>query len=149
MRFYVCREGSRHALASERVALLRDREIARGFDRPKTFVSFASAVGARRDELMTLLNRLRNQGKRIAGYGASGRANTMIQYCGIDHSHLEYIIDDAPAKSGYYTPGSHFLIHSRAILDAPDPRITCWSSRGVFSMKWPADAISISSRGGD
>ena len=121
MRFYVCRENSRHALATERVTLLRDREIARGFDRPETFVRFASEVAARRDELMTLLNRLRSQGKRIAGYGASGRANTMIQYCGINHSHLEYMIDDAPAKAGYYTPGSHFLIRPSAILDQPDP----------------------------
>ena len=56
--------------------------------------------------------RLRKAGKRVAGYGASGRANTIIQYCGIGHEHMEYMIDDAPAKWGYYTPGSHFEIRS-------------------------------------
>ncbi|MBL0189753.1 MAG: hypothetical protein IPP97_28880 [Candidatus Obscuribacter sp.] len=56
------------------------------------------------------------------GYGASGRANTIIQYCGINHDHIELMIDDAPAKSGYYTPGSHFLIKSNEALktDPPD-----------------------------
>ena len=67
-------------------------------------------------ELITLLNKLRRQGHTIAGYGASGRANTMIQYCGINHDHLDYIIDDSPAKVGFYTPGSHFEICTNSIL---------------------------------
>jgi len=121
MRFYVCKEGSRWAQESEQVKVLREQEIARGFNLPETFLRFASDVAASRDKLMKLLDRLRSQNKRIAGYGASGRANTMIQYCGIDHSYLEYMIDDAPAKAGYYTPGSHFLIQPSAILEQPDP----------------------------
>jgi hypothetical protein len=64
---------------------------------------------------------LRSQGHRIAGYGASGRANTMIQYCGIDRDHLDYMIDDAPAKTGFYTPKSHFEIFPSSILDRGDP----------------------------
>jgi len=63
---------------------------------------------------------LKADGRTIAGYGASGRANTMIQYCGISHRHLEYMIDDAPAKAGFYTPGSHFVIHPSSILDQPN-----------------------------
>ena len=70
---------------------------------------------------MALLNELKDAGHTIAGYGASGRANTIIQYCGIDHRHLDYMIDDAPAKSGFYTPGSHFKIHPSSVLDQPDP----------------------------
>jgi hypothetical protein len=72
---------------------------------------------------MELLRTLKANGKRIAGYGASGRANAMIQYCGITSEILDYMIDDAQAKSGYFTPGSHFLIHPSNILlteNAPD-----------------------------
>ena len=65
---------------------------------------------------MDLLTRLRSKGRTIAGYGASGRANTIIQYCGIGRDHLEYMIDDAPAKHGYSTPGSHLLIRSNEVL---------------------------------
>ena len=71
--------------------------------------------------LMDLLNKLKKEGYTIAGFGASGRANTMIQYCGINHSHLDYMIDDAPAKAGFFTPGSHFEIHPSSILNQPNP----------------------------
>jgi hypothetical protein len=124
MRFYVCKKGSRHGQSvSPAVLSLREEELANGFDKPETFRRFAADVAERKAELMSLLGKLKKDGKRVAGYGASGRANTMIQYCGIDHSLMEYVIDDAPAKQGYYTPGSHFLVRSSAVLqdtDAPD-----------------------------
>jgi methylation protein EvaC len=70
--------------------------------------------------LVELLERLRKKGRTIAGYGASGRANTMIQYCGITQHHLRYMVDDAPAKAGFFTPGSHFLIRgNEALRDEP------------------------------
>jgi methylation protein EvaC len=71
---------------------------------------------------MTLLEGLSNKGRRVAGYGASGRANTIIQYCGITKEHLDYMIDDAPAKQGLYTPGSHLPIRNNEALkkDKPD-----------------------------
>lgn len=122
MRFYVCKKGSKHAATvSPAVEALKREELAQGFNRRETFLRFASNVADRKAKLMELLNRLRAEDKTVAGYGASGRANTMIQYCGIDHRHLEYMIDDAPAKAEYFTPGSHFVIHPSAILDDPDP----------------------------
>ena len=122
IRFYACKKGSKHAVTvSPPVTVLRRRRAAQGFNRPETFARFAADVAERKAQLMALLNRLRADGKRVAGYGASGRANTMIQYCGIDHSHMEYMIDDAPAKAGFYTPGSHFLIHPSTILQQESP----------------------------
>jgi SAM-dependent methyltransferase len=122
MRFYVCKKESAHARSvSPAVTKLRDEELANGFDRAETFRRFAADVAERKADLMALLERLRRDGKRVAGYGASGRANTMIQYCGIDYSLLEYVIDDAPAKQGFYTPGSHFLVRSSAVLEKDPP----------------------------
>lgn len=124
MRYYVCKKGSRHAASvTPRVEALRAQEHADGFDRLDTFLRFAAGVADRRAKLMELLDRIRAEGKTVAGYGASGRANTMIQYCGIDHRYMKYMIDDAPAKAGFYTPGSHFVIHPSSILEqdsAPD-----------------------------
>ena len=54
-----------------------------------TFIRFAGQVAEHKAKLMGLLKRLKGEGHTIAGYGASGRANTMIQYCGIDHRHLD------------------------------------------------------------
>jgi hypothetical protein len=121
MRFYVCKNGSKHSAAVSPAAIaLEVDELAKRFNHRDTFIKFAGLVADHKAQLMGLLGRLKQQGHTIAGYGASGRANTMIQYCGIDHRHLDYMIDDAPAKSGFYTPGSHFEIHPSAILDRPD-----------------------------
>ena len=118
MRFYVCKKGSKYSSSvSEAVILLEENEKSKCFDQYKTFQNFYFNVNIHRVELITLLNKLRRQGHTIAGYGASGRANTMIQYCGINHDHLDYIIDDSPAKVGLYTPGSHFEICTNSILN--------------------------------
>ena len=71
---------------------------------------------------MDLLNKLKLDGKNIVGYGASGRANTMIQYCGIDSNLIDYMVDDSKAKQGFYTPGSRLEIRSNESLynDPPD-----------------------------
>jgi methylation protein EvaC len=122
IRFYTCKKGSRHSVSvSPAVTALEAEERARGFDRYETFLQFSNTVAGHRDRLVELLRELRGQGKRIAGYGASGRANTMIQYCGINRDHLDYMIDDAPAKTGFYTPKSHFEIFPSSILDRGDP----------------------------
>ena len=122
-RFYVCKINSIHAKdISYRVTLLREEELELGYHLPSTYSKFANKVKERRENLMQVLGKLKKGGKKIAGYGASGRANTIIQFCGINHEHIDYIIDDAPAKTGYYTPGSHFKIKTNQALvdDRPD-----------------------------
>jgi methylation protein EvaC len=122
IRFYTCKKGSKHSgSVSPAVEALEAKERARGFDRYETFLEFSNIVAGHRDRLIELLGELRRQGKRIAGYGASGRANTIIQYCGISHDHLDYMIDDAPAKAGFYTPKSHFEIFPSSVLDCDSP----------------------------
>jgi methylation protein EvaC len=122
IRFYACKRGSKHARSvSPAVKALEAQERARGFDRYETFLKFSDRVAAHRARLLDVLSELRNQGCRVAGYGASGRANTMIQYCGIGHDHMDYMIDDAPAKVGFYTPRSHFEIVPNSILDGDSP----------------------------
>ncbi|HEU0013674.1 MAG TPA: class I SAM-dependent methyltransferase, partial [Longimicrobium sp.] len=119
MRFYVRHAG--HPV-SPAVEELRQAERSRGYDRLETFTTYADRVAGRRADLLALLRRLAGEGKRVAGYGASGRANTIIQYCGIGHDLMEYVVDDAPYKQGLYTPGSHFRIRPGTALqeDRPD-----------------------------
>lgn len=121
MRFYICNKSSYHsARISDRVSTLADEERAKGFDKFESYKRFSEMVAEHRDRLLSLLDKLKQSRNRIAGYGASGRANTMIQYCGINHTHLDYVIDDAPAKIGYFTPGSHFEVVSSSVLSRPD-----------------------------
>lgn len=63
-----------------------------------------------KNDLITILKNLKKSNKKIVGYGASGRATTIMNYCKIGKIYLDYVIDDAPAKKGLYTPGTHLKI---------------------------------------
>jgi methylation protein EvaC len=122
MRFYVCKKNGRHSRAvSESVKILEAQERSFGYDQFETFRCFAATVANHRLELLELLQKLRSRGHTIAGYGASGRANTILQYCGLGQEYLDYMIDDAPAKMGFYTPGSHLQIYPSTILAQGNP----------------------------
>jgi SAM-dependent methyltransferase len=131
MRYYVCKKDSVYSKnISTRVELLRKEEFAIGYDKPETYQDFAKRVQLTRKKLTDVLDSLCKKGRTIAGYGASGRANTIIQYCNIDKSYINYMIDDAPAKKGFYTPGSHLEIFSNDILRINPPDyllIFAWS----------------------
>ena len=119
MRFYVRTIGQRKEPVSSGVQALRERERALGLDQFETYATFAQRVHRSRTELLELLEQLKRQGKRIIGYGASGRATTIMNFCGIDVRFLDYVVDDAPAKQGFYTPGTHLLIKPWAATDTP------------------------------
>lgn len=124
LRFYVSKKHSKHALTvSDAVKLLVEEERTKGYDKFWSFQEFANDVATTKKDLIFLLKKLKSEGKTVAGYGASGRANTMIQYCEITEDLVSYMIDDAPAKTGFFTPGSHLEIFPSSILlgkDAPD-----------------------------
>lgn len=110
IRYYVRNIGEREEPISNAVRELKEYEQSRRLDSLSTYVKFAEDVQEARQNLVTTLEELKKRNKRIVGYGASGRATTLMSYCGIDSRFLDYVIDDAPAKQGHYTPGTHLLI---------------------------------------
>ncbi len=131
MRYYVKNKGKLlDKKTSLKITNLQKSEYQKGYNISNTFLNYAKDVDITRINLMSLLKELKNNGKSIIGYGASGRANTLIQYCNIDNGLLDYIVDDAPMKQGYYTPGSHLEIKSRESLEEKIPDyilIFAWS----------------------
>lgn len=122
IRYYAAKKESIHAEnISPEVVELRNKEKALGYDKPEAYSKFAKKVKEKKTELMTLLRDLKTKGNSIVGYGASGRANTIIQYCGITNNDIDFIIDDAPAKQGLYTPGSHIEIRNNNELKTAKP----------------------------
>lgn len=118
MRYYICKDSREE---SPEVAALREREKREGLDRYSTYQHFSKRILQHREDMRRLIN------GKVVGYGASGRANAIIQYCGLD---VSYIVDDAPAKHGYSTPGTHVPIYSRDSLeyDIPDSVVVfAWS----------------------
>jgi len=93
------------------VVSLRERELAAGLDRMETYATFAEQVVESKRSLLELLIRLRRERKRVAGYGAPGKGNTLLNYCGIRTDFLEFTVDRNPYKHGRFLPGTHIPIH--------------------------------------
>ena len=119
MRFYVQnKEGGKNRISSH-VSQLRKEELSNDLDKTETYTRFFTYIQKTKKDLLILLQKLKKDNKTVAGYGASGRATAMMSFCVIDDKLLDYVIDDAPAKQGAYTPGNHLRIVSSAILDNP------------------------------
>lgn len=110
VRFYARNTGCRREPVSDAVKEMMRNEDIRGYGKVETFLGYAGKVNKTREQLMGLLSRLKKEGKTIIGYGASGRGTTIMNYCGIDTGFLDYVVDDAPAKHGFFTPGTHVPI---------------------------------------
>jgi methylation protein EvaC len=112
VRFYARNINQRSESVSPAVSKMMEYEKSSKFDRVETYSRYADRISETRNDLVALLSRLRNAGKSIIGYGASGRGTIIMNYCGINGRHLDYVVDDAPAKQGFFTPGTHVPIKS-------------------------------------
>lgn len=102
----------------------------RQLGRLATYQLFSDRAQSHRASLTGLVRSLRAEGKTIAAYGASGRANTLIQWCGFTAGDIAYIVDESPARAGLYTPGSHIPVVGRGALEKTPPDyllITAWT----------------------
>jgi SAM-dependent methyltransferase len=99
-------------VVTERVLELRDREIRAGYGRIETYCSFAEKVKETKRKLLEILIHAKQKGKTIVGYGAPGKGNTLLNYCGIRNDFLDYTVDRNPYKHGKFTPGTHIKIFS-------------------------------------
>ncbi len=93
-----------------RVAELRSREEAAGFTRLEHYRSFTERVKDTKRKLLEFLIQAKREGKSIAGYGAPGKGNTLLNYCGIRTDFLDYTVDRNPYKQGKFLPGTHVPI---------------------------------------
>ena len=96
---------------TERALQLRARELSAGLDRLETYASFTEQVHETKRRLLEFLIGTKRRGKRIVGYGAPGKGNTLLNYCGIRTDFLEYTVDRNPYKHGKFLPGTHIPIY--------------------------------------
>jgi len=86
------------------------REGAFGLTSVERYASFAAQVAETKRGILELLIGLKRQGKSIAGYGAPGKGNTLLNYCGIRTDFIDFTVDRNPYKQGLYLPGTHIPI---------------------------------------
>lgn len=102
-------------------ALLRE-EAAWGVAAPAFYRTFAERVARLREALLAMLQGLKQDGKRIAVYGASAKGSTLLNYFGIGADTLDYVVDRSTVKQGRFTPGTHLPIRppEHLLSDRPD-----------------------------
>jgi len=107
---------------SARVVEVLRMEKAAGLHRVEGYRQLRYRTEMLRHNLLRFLLQCRAEGKRVVGYGAPGKANTLLNYCGIRSDLLEYIVDRNPYKQGRFTPGTRIPIREpKSIMrDRPD-----------------------------
>jgi hypothetical protein len=110
LRIYVCHSDDDTKPTDERVKKLRDREVAKGLKSLDYYFSFSKKVQETKRKLLEFLIKIKQEGKSVCGYGAPGKGNTLLNYCGIRTDFLDYTVDRNPYKHGKFTPGTHIPI---------------------------------------
>ncbi|HEY1952515.1 MAG TPA: class I SAM-dependent methyltransferase [Gemmatimonadaceae bacterium] len=97
---------------TDRLVALREREEAAGVATMEYYERFEARVRATKHKLLEFLIAARRAGKRVVGYGAPGKGNTLLNYCGIRTDFVEFTVDRSPHKHGKFLPGTHIPIHA-------------------------------------
>jgi SAM-dependent methyltransferase len=93
------------------VGELRSREAEAGLTRLESYTDFAAEVNKTKRALLSFLIEAKSAGKTVVGYGAPGKGNTLLNYCGVRSDLLDYTVDRNPYKQGKFLPGTHIPIH--------------------------------------
>ncbi|WP_318764573.1 class I SAM-dependent methyltransferase [Agrobacterium fabrum] len=109
LRVFFSHEDSKFPRES-RVDSLLERELNAGLDRIETYTAFSEAVRQTKRNLLSFLIRLKEMRKSICAYGAPGKGNTLLNYCGIGTDFIDFAVDRNPYKHGRLTPGMHIPI---------------------------------------
>jgi len=104
-----------------RVGALRGREEQLGVHTLAYYSDFAERVKETKRALLDFLVQAKRDGKRIVGYGAPGKGNTLLNYCGIRTDFVEFTVDRNPHKQGKFLPGTHIPIYPPAKLEDARP----------------------------
>ncbi|MEU8265874.1 class I SAM-dependent methyltransferase [Sphaerisporangium sp. NPDC049002] len=119
VRYTLARRGARRP--GPAVAELLAAEGSAGITDPATLRRFTARVEHIRDALVELLTGLRDEGATVAGYGATAKSATVLNYCGIGPELVPFVCDTTPAKQGRLTPGSRIPVRSPEAFSGPYP----------------------------
>jgi 2-polyprenyl-3-methyl-5-hydroxy-6-metoxy-1,4-benzoquinol methylase len=104
------------------VAELLKREIDLGFESLEFYSRFEEKVKETKRKILDFLIQAKREGKSVAGYGAPGKGNTLLNYCGVRTDFIDYTVDMSPHKQGNFLPGTHIpILHPNTIKETkPD-----------------------------
>ncbi|MBY0533688.1 MAG: hypothetical protein K2P31_01825, partial [Rickettsiaceae bacterium] len=109
-----CKKGANFKSNTPVINWLIQEEIRKGLNTIEPYLNFQKKAYEHKSSLLSLLNALVADGKKIFGYGASTKGNVLLQFCGLNTSHIQCIAEVNEEKFGTYTPGTNIPIISEA-----------------------------------
>lgn len=121
LRLIACHDSAGHR-EEVSVNLKREEELRLGLAGTDAYDAFASAANRRAASVSSFLERAATDGKRVVGYGAAAKGNTLLNYCGVSTREVAYVVDRSPHKQGHFLPGTHLPVVTleRLLSDRPD-----------------------------
>ncbi len=129
LRMYACHAENKALEESDSIRKVRADEKALGLDSMAAYDSYTAKVEKVKHDALDFLIEAKRAGKKVVGYGAPGKGNTLLNYCGIRTDLLDFTVDRNPYKHGMYTPGTNISILTPEALDAAKPDY-------VFILPW-------------
>ncbi len=129
LRVYAQRGDTGSRPVENSVDALLHRERERGFERLETYLDFTTRVEASKRETLRFLIDAKEAGQSVVAYGAPGKGNTLLNYCGVRSDLIQFAVDRNPYKHGRYTPGTHIPILPPEALDQARPDF-------IFILPW-------------
>jgi len=123
IRIYVKHQEDMTHSASDKIAVLEEKEIRRGMLNLNYYQSFQNQVDRVKNDLLSFLIEQKRQGKIVAAYGAAAKGNTLLNYCGIKKDLISFVADASPYKQGKYLPGSHIPVFSQDKIKEAKPDV--------------------------
>jgi SAM-dependent methyltransferase len=121
LRIYARHADDRSKPITERARQLHQREIDAGLTRLESYAGFGERAKETKRKLLQFLIEAKRDGKKVVGYGAPGKGNTLLNYCGIRTDFLEFTVDRNPYKQGKFLPGTHIPIFGPEKIDEARP----------------------------
>ncbi len=136
LRVFLKHQNDESKPISKSVEELRQREIVAGLTNLNTYREFHKKAEKVKADFLRFLLDVKQQGKKVAAYGAAAKGNTLLNYCGVKPDLLDFVIDASTYKQGKYMPGSHIPILAEPALKEKRPDyivILPWNLREEIS----------------
>ncbi|MEM7068645.1 MAG: class I SAM-dependent methyltransferase [Pseudomonadota bacterium] len=121
LRIYACHKEDNTREVSEAVTRIHGTELAKGYDKLEVYEAFAERVRETKRQLLEFLIEANREGKQVAAYGAPGKGNTLLNYCGVRTDFINYTVDRNPFKHGKFLPGTHIPVFDPVKLEETKP----------------------------
>ncbi len=121
LRIYARHQSDTSKPVEATVSELRQREEQAGFTRLEHYAAFGEQVKETKRKLLDFLIEAKRVGKTVVGYGAPGKGNTLLNYCGIRTDFVEYTVDRSPYKQGKFLPGTHIPVYAPERIKETQP----------------------------